>query len=126
MKLRKRLMLSAHMVAFSQYLIQGTGSSVGKESTFNAGDWGLIPGLGRSLGGENGNPLQYSCLEISSTEEPTIHGVSRVRQNLRPKLPPPPEGVPFKFPTALCVGKKRKKERKRQESRQKALRSNIF
>ena len=32
----------------------------------NAGslrDVGLIPGLGRSLGGGNGNPLQYSCLE---------------------------------------------------------------
>ena len=26
-------------------------------------DLGLIPGLGRSLGEENGNPLQYSCLE---------------------------------------------------------------
>ena len=29
------------------------------------GDVGLIPGLGRSPGGENGNPLQYSCLEKS-------------------------------------------------------------
>ena len=32
----------------------------------NAGDTGdasLIPGLGRSSGGEHGNPLQYSCLE---------------------------------------------------------------
>jgi len=29
----------------------------------NPGDTGLIPGLGRSLGGGNGNPLQYSCLE---------------------------------------------------------------
>ena len=29
----------------------------------NAGDLGLIPGLGRSPGEENGNPLQYSCLE---------------------------------------------------------------
>ena len=34
-----------------------------KESTCNAGDLGLIPGLGRSLGGGNGNPLQYSGLE---------------------------------------------------------------
>ena len=37
-----------------------------KESACNAGDSGdvdLIPGLGRSPGGENGNPLQYSCLE---------------------------------------------------------------
>ena len=29
----------------------------------NAGDAGLIPGFGRSPGGGNGNPLQYSCLE---------------------------------------------------------------
>ena len=29
----------------------------------DAGDTGLIPGLGRSLGGEHGNPLQCSCLE---------------------------------------------------------------
>ena len=38
-------------------------SSVGKESACNAGDLGLIPGLGRSPGEGNGNPLQYSCLE---------------------------------------------------------------
>ena len=38
-------------------------SSVGKESTCNAGDLGLIPGLGRFLGEGNGNPLQCSCLE---------------------------------------------------------------
>ena len=29
----------------------------------NAGDRGSVPGLGRSPGEENGNPLQYSCLE---------------------------------------------------------------
>ena len=32
-------------------------------SACNAGDLGLIPGLGRSPGEGNGNPLQYSCLE---------------------------------------------------------------
>ena len=37
--------------------------SDGKESTCNAGDLGLIPGLGRSPGGEHGNPLQCYCLE---------------------------------------------------------------
>ena len=36
-------------------------SSVGKESTCNAGDRGLIPGLGRSAGERIGYPLQYSC-----------------------------------------------------------------
>ena len=35
----------------------------GKESACNAGHLGSIPGLGRSPGGGNGNPLQYSCLE---------------------------------------------------------------
>ena len=34
----------------------------GKESTCNAGDGGSTPGLGRSSGEGNGNPLQYSCL----------------------------------------------------------------
>ena len=34
-----------------------------KESAYNAGDPGLILGWGRSPGEENGNPLQYSCLE---------------------------------------------------------------
>ena len=40
-----------------------SGSSDGKESGCNAGDLGLIPGLGRSPVGGHGNPLQYSCLE---------------------------------------------------------------
>ena len=35
----------------------------GKESACNAGDLGLIPGLGRCLAEGNGNLLQYSCLE---------------------------------------------------------------
>ena len=39
------------------------GSSDGKESPSNAGDLGSTPGLGRSPGEGNGNPLQYSCLE---------------------------------------------------------------
>ena len=41
------------------------GGLDGKESTCNAGDLDLIPGLGRSPGEGNGNPLQYSCLENS-------------------------------------------------------------
>ena len=39
------------------------GASDGKESTYNEGDQGLIPELGRSPGGGHGNPLQYSGLE---------------------------------------------------------------
>ena len=39
-------------------------SSVGKESTCNAGDPGSIPGLGRSAGGRIGYPLQYSWVSL--------------------------------------------------------------
>ena len=39
------------------------GGSEVKVSASNVGDQGLIPGLGRSPGEGNGNPLQYSCLE---------------------------------------------------------------
>jgi len=38
------------------------GGSDSRESACNLGDLGLIPGLGRSPGGWDGNPLQYSCL----------------------------------------------------------------
>ena len=44
-----------------------------KSLSANAGglrDMGLIPGSGRSPGGGNGTPLQYSCLQIEWTEEP--------------------------------------------------------
>ena len=39
------------------------GGSDDKASVYNAGDPGLIPGLGRSTGEGHGNPLQYYCLE---------------------------------------------------------------
>ena len=45
------------------------GGSDGKASASKAGDLGSIPGLRRSPGEGNGNPLQYSCLE-----NPTEHG----------------------------------------------------
>ena len=54
--------------------------SDGKESACSAGDPGLIPGLGRSPGEGNGNPLQYSCLEISKDRGAwwaTIHEVAK-------------------------------------------------
>jgi len=41
------------------------GGSDGKASACNVGDLGLTPGLGRSRGEGNGNPLQYTCLENS-------------------------------------------------------------
>ena len=40
-----------------------------KNLPVSAGDAGSIPGSGRSPGEGNGNPLQYSCLEIPWTEE---------------------------------------------------------
>ena len=43
-------------------------------------DMGLIPGSGRSPGGGNGNPLQYSCLENSMDRKAwwaTVHGVTK-------------------------------------------------
>ena len=47
------------------YITSFPGGSGSKESVCNAGDLGLIPGLGRSPGKGNSNPLQYSCLEKS-------------------------------------------------------------
>ena len=41
------------------------GGSDGKEYACNAGDPGSIPGSGKSPGGGNSNPLQYSCIEDS-------------------------------------------------------------
>ena len=56
--------------------------SDGEESACNAGDPGLIPGSGRSSGGGNGNPLQYSCLENPVGKEAwwaAVHEVARSR-----------------------------------------------
>ena len=50
-------------LAFFGVCLHSPYSSDGKESACNAGDLGLIPGLGRPSGEGNGNPLQCSCLE---------------------------------------------------------------
>ena len=61
------------------------GCSVVKNPPASAGDardMGLIPELGRSLGGGHGNPLQYSCLENSMDRGAwwaTVHGVAQSR-----------------------------------------------
>ena len=65
-------------------------SSVGKESTCKAGDPSLIPGLGRSPGEGNGNPLHYSCLENPTDKgawQATVYGVARVEHDLVTKPP---------------------------------------
>ena len=54
--------------------------SDGKEFACNVGDLGSIPGLGRSPGKGNDNPLQYSCWEHPmdrGTWQATAHGVAK-------------------------------------------------
>ena len=61
------------------------GGSDGKESACNAEDLGSITGLGRSLGGGQGNPLQYSFLENphgQGTWQATVHGISKNQTRL--------------------------------------------
>ena len=56
--------MSYHLTpARSLYNMGFPGGSDGKESTYNVGDLGSIPGWVRSHAGGHGNPLQYSCLE---------------------------------------------------------------
>ena len=57
------------------------GSSDSKESACNAGDSGLILGLGKSLGEGNGNLLQYSCLENSMDRRAWRAAVHRVAKS---------------------------------------------
>ena len=61
------------------------GGSNGKASACNVGDQGSIPGMGRSSGEGNGNPLQYPCLENPRDRRAwyaTVHGVSKSRTRL--------------------------------------------
>ena len=63
------------------------GGSDSKECVRNVGDLGSIPGLGRSPGAGNGNPLQYSCLENPTDRGAwwaTVHGVAKSRTRLSP------------------------------------------
>ena len=56
------------------------GGSAGKESTCNAGDLGLVPGLGLSLGEGKGYPFQYSDLENSM--DYIVHGFAKSQTQL--------------------------------------------
>ena len=61
--------------------VKSLPSSVG-----DTGDADSIPGSGRSLGGGNGNPLQYSCPENPMDREAswaTVHGVSKSPTQLK-------------------------------------------
>ena len=62
------------------------GVLVSKDSACNAEDSGLIPGLGRSSGEGNGNPLQYSCLENPMDKgawRTTVHEIAKSQIRLR-------------------------------------------
>ena len=68
------------IVDYSTKLKVFPGGSFGKESAWNAGDLGSIPGLGRFPGEGNGNPLQYSCLKNSMDRRAwlaTVHEVTK-------------------------------------------------
>ena len=56
------------------------GVLVVKNPLANVGDEGSVPGLGRSPGEGNGNPLQYSCLESPMNRGAwcaTVHGITK-------------------------------------------------
>ena len=77
-------------IIYTTYIWGFPHSTVGKESSCNAEDLGLIPGSGRSPVEGNGNPLQYSCLENLMDRgewQATVHVVTRVRHNLATKPP---------------------------------------
>ena len=60
------------------------GGSDGKESAFSVGDPESIPESGRSPAEGNGNPLQYTCLEIPWMEKPgrlKFMGLQRLGHN---------------------------------------------
>ena len=62
------------------------GDPAVKNPPANAGDPGLIPGLQRSPGEGNGNPLQYSCLENPMDRgawRATVHGAAKSQRRLR-------------------------------------------
>ena len=61
----------------------------GKETVCNAGDAGLIPGLGKSPGEGHDNPLQYSSLENPMDRgdwRATVHGATKSQHDLATKI----------------------------------------
>ena len=73
------------LINFPKTMFGFPDSSVGKESACNAEDLGSIPGLGRSPGEGNGNPIQYSCLENPIDRgvwQDAVHGVANSQKQL--------------------------------------------
>ena len=79
------------------------GASAKEPTSSNAGDVGLIPGLGRSPGGGLGNPLQYPCLEnpmVRGAWQAAVHGVSKSWTQLK-RLPVHGPLGPLSHPSAI-------------------------
>ena len=72
-------LLTAHNLLLMIFL-------VGKESTCSAEDTGLVPELGRSIGGRCGNPVRYSCpenpMDIGAWQT-TVHRVAKRWKKLK-------------------------------------------
>ena len=83
MKKRGNIFIQFQSFVFYQFKRMDVSKSCGsdaKESACNMGDLGSIPELGRSPGGGNGHPLQYSCLENPmdrGARQATAHGVAK-------------------------------------------------
>ena len=67
---------NAVWLCHSSYIRWASRWLTGKESACSAGDMGLIPRLGKFPLEENGNPLQYSCLDRGAWQA-TTHGVTQ-------------------------------------------------
>ena len=78
---RLHLLMVVLILVFFVTSILVSGSD-GKASAYNVGDPASVPGLGRSPGEGNGNPLQYPCLENPTDRGAwyaTVHGVTKSR-----------------------------------------------
>ena len=76
----ERVSKETHFLPIKKQQAEIAGGSDGRESACNAGDLGLILGLGRFAGEGNSYPLQYSCLENSmdrGTWQATVHRVPK-------------------------------------------------
>ena len=81
------------------YNLLSSGSD-GKESACKVEDLGLIPGLGKSPGERNGNPLQYFCLENPMDREAwwaTVDGVAKSQKQLSN------EALSYIHVTIICI-----------------------
>ena len=102
--------LQAHHIAYLQMALGTVWASLVAQMAKNLPqeDLGSIPGLGRSPGKENGNPLQYSCLENSTDRgawQAIVHGVAKSQTQV-PSASSIRLGVPSTVPAVFyspCV-----------------------